>query len=117
MFTLYYSPGSASWVVHWLLIDLDLPHQLRRLDLSAGEQKTTEYLALNPQGVVPTMLVDGQPVSAQTLDGQYAADFVDISYDLPPSLTEGKDSIRVRFEPDPGHTAGPVFGLRLVKIV
>ncbi|HPE49449.1 MAG TPA: glycoside hydrolase family 127 protein [Hyphomonas sp.] len=63
------------------------------------------------------ILVDGQPVAAQTLDGQYAADFVDISYDLPPSLTEGKDSIRVRFEPDPGHTAGPVFGLRLVKIV
>ena len=62
MFTLYFSPGSASWVVHWLLIDLELPHQLRRLDLSAGQQKSTEYLALNPQGVVPTMLVDGQPV-------------------------------------------------------
>ena len=62
MFTLNFSPGSASWVVHWLLIDLELPHQLRRLDLSAGQQKSTEYLALNPQGVVPTMLIDGQPV-------------------------------------------------------
>jgi glutathione S-transferase len=62
MYTLYYSPGAASLVVHWLLIDLGLPHELRRLDLAAGEHKRADYLALNPNGVVPTLLVDGEPV-------------------------------------------------------
>ncbi len=62
MYTLYYSPGAASWVLHWLLIDLELPYELRRLDLAAGEQKQPEYLAINPLGVVPTLLVDGQPL-------------------------------------------------------
>src|SRR3546814_1147470 len=28
MHTLYYSPGAASMVVHWLLIELAIPHQL-----------------------------------------------------------------------------------------
>lgn len=62
MYTLYYAPGAASLVVHWLLIELDAPHALRRLDLQAGEQKRPEYLALNPNGVVPTLLIDGVPV-------------------------------------------------------
>lgn len=63
MYTLYFSPGTASLVVHWLLIELDQPHELRRLDLAAGEHKRPEYLALNPAGVVPTLLIDGRPVS------------------------------------------------------
>ena len=63
MHTLYYSPGAASMAVHWLLIELELPHELHRLDLAAGEQKQREYLTLNPSGVVPTLVIDGQPFS------------------------------------------------------
>jgi glutathione S-transferase len=62
MYTLYYSPGSASLVVHWLLIDIGAPHTLQRLDLGAREHKRPEYLALNPNGVVPTLVIDGFPV-------------------------------------------------------
>lgn len=60
--TLYYSPGAASLVVHWLLIELDEPYELRLVDTSAGQQKRPEYLALNPNGVVPTLVVDGRPM-------------------------------------------------------
>lgn len=63
MYALYYSPGAASLVVHWLLIELDVPHELRRLNLQEGEHKRADYLALNPNGVVPTLIVDGQPVA------------------------------------------------------
>jgi len=59
MHTLYFSPGAASLVVHWLLIELDIPHELRQLDLAAGEHKQPEYLALNPAGVVPTLVIAG----------------------------------------------------------
>ena len=61
MDTLYYAPGAASLVVHWLLIELDIPHALKLVDTSAGQQKSPEYLAINPNGVVPTLVLDGTP--------------------------------------------------------
>ena len=63
MHALYYAPGAASLLVHWLLIELDVPHELRRVDLQAREQKQADYLALNPAGVVPTLVVDGRPMT------------------------------------------------------
>jgi glutathione S-transferase len=63
MLTLYYAPGTASLVVHWLLIELDLPHELRLVDFDSRQQKSADYLALNPNGVVPTLLIDGEPVA------------------------------------------------------
>lgn len=59
---LYYSSGTASTIVHWLLIELGLEHELRLVDLAAGEHKQPDYLRLNPAGVVPTLLIDGEPV-------------------------------------------------------
>lgn len=59
--TLYYSPGAASLVVHWLLLELALPHSLALVDTKAGAQKQPDYLALNPNGVVPTLAIDGRP--------------------------------------------------------
>jgi len=62
MYSLYYAPGAASLVVHWLLIELGVPHELRLVDTKAGQQKSPEYLALNPNGVVPTLIDEnGQP--------------------------------------------------------
>ena len=61
MNVLYYAPGSASLLVHWLLIELDAPFELRLVDTAAKQQKTPEYLALNPNGVVPTLVIDGKP--------------------------------------------------------
>lgn len=62
MLKLFYSPGAASLVVHWLLIELDVPHELRLLDFATREHKSADYLKINPNGVVPTLLVDGEPV-------------------------------------------------------
>jgi len=74
MTTLYYSPSSAALVVHWLLIDLEVPHTLHKLDLDAGEQKQPAYLAINPAGVVPTLVVDGQPLCEAAAIALYLAD-------------------------------------------
>lgn len=59
---LYYAPGAASMLVHWLLLELDIPHELHLVDTSGGAQKRPEYLALNPHGVVPTLIHAGQPM-------------------------------------------------------
>jgi glutathione S-transferase len=63
MITLHYAPSTASLVVHWLLIELDVPHTLRALDLEAREHKAPEYLAINPAGVVPTLVIDGEVIT------------------------------------------------------
>ncbi|HQX65169.1 MAG: glutathione S-transferase family protein [Xanthomonadales bacterium] len=62
MLTLYYSPGSASMVVHLAMLELDLAHELRLVDFDSRAQKDPEYLRLNPNGVVPTLIIDGAPV-------------------------------------------------------
>ena len=63
MTTLYTAPGAAGLVVHWLLIELGVPHELRLLDFAKKEQKSPEYLKLNPAGVVPTLVLDGNPMT------------------------------------------------------
>ncbi len=62
MYTLYYMPGAASLAVHWLLLETGAPHELRRVDGDAREHKQAAYLKLNPNGVVPTLLLDGEPM-------------------------------------------------------
>jgi glutathione S-transferase len=61
MYTLYHSPGSASMLVHLTLLEIGAPHTLQRVNLDDGEQRSAAYLALNPNGVVPTLVVDGTP--------------------------------------------------------
>lgn len=63
MYTLYGSPSTAGTAIHWLLLELGVPFEARLLDFDKGEHKTAEYLALNPDGVVPTLIVDGAPVT------------------------------------------------------
>lgn len=58
MLKLYYANPSRAIRPRWLLEEIGTPYELVRLDLDAGEQKRPEYLAINPNGTVPT-LVDG----------------------------------------------------------
>jgi len=61
MYILYYSPGTASMAVHQALIETGAVHELRAVDFDAREQKSADYLRLNPNGMVPTLVVDGAP--------------------------------------------------------
>ena len=61
VYTLYYSPGSASMVVHLALLEIGAPFRLVRLDFERDEQHGAEYLKLNPRGQVPTLVIDGRP--------------------------------------------------------
>lgn len=63
MYTLYYSPATASMVVHLALLEIGAPHELRLVDFEKGAQRDPEYLKLNPQGVVPTLVIDGRPMN------------------------------------------------------
>ncbi|WP_431856722.1 glutathione S-transferase family protein [Azospirillum sp.] len=61
MTTLYLIPSSAAMAPHILLREIGAPFELVVLDRERGEHRTAEYLKLNPNGRVPT-LVDGDLV-------------------------------------------------------
>jgi GST-like protein len=60
--TFYYTPQSSAGRVLCSLLELGIPFEKVTLDLRAGDQKKPEFLALNPNGQVPTIVLDGTPV-------------------------------------------------------
>ena len=60
--TLYAAPMSSAIPVVHAIEELGVPHELVLLDLQAGDQKKPDFLALNPNGKVPTLVVDGTPM-------------------------------------------------------
>jgi hypothetical protein len=56
--------------------------------------------------------VDGVRIASQTLKPDKPV-FFEVDYPIPEALTRGKQSVEIRFEPEPGSTAGPVFGCRI----
>lgn len=65
-YTLFYSPGAASFAVHWMLFELNTPFTAQLVDIKSGNQRSPDYLSLNPVGRVPTLIVDGKPVTEST---------------------------------------------------
>ncbi len=61
MYTLYYGRGAASLAIHAALKEIGVPYDLVAIDLDGGQQRSAEYLRINPQGKVPTLLIDGKP--------------------------------------------------------
>ncbi|MBL8670241.1 MAG: glutathione S-transferase family protein [Alphaproteobacteria bacterium] len=47
---------------HAALEEIGAPYELKLLDTAKGEHKRPEYLKLNPNGRVPTLLADGKPI-------------------------------------------------------
>lgn len=64
MYTLYWSPFAASMAPHAALEEIDSDYALRRVDLS--KPREAAYLALNPTGRVPTLVVGDNLVVAET---------------------------------------------------
>ena len=63
MLTLFFSPGSSSMAVHIALHEIGVDFERRLVSLAKGEQHKPEYLAVNPEAKVPTLLIDGRPLT------------------------------------------------------
>ena len=62
---LHYFPGNASLIPHILLEELGESFELLYVDRTKSAQKSTAYLKLNPNGLIP-VLVDGEFVLYET---------------------------------------------------
>lgn len=56
MDTFYFAPGTCSLAVHIALEEAGASFQAVRVDLAQGQQRTPDYLRLNPKGRVPMLL-------------------------------------------------------------
>src|SRR5882724_11578363 len=73
-FVLYNAPQSTcSQRVRFVLNAKKLPFEEVKLDLLAGDQLKPDYLALNPNGVVPTLVHDGTVV----IDSSVIIEYID----------------------------------------
>ncbi|NOG73456.1 glutathione S-transferase family protein [Roseicella sp. DB1501] len=63
MLTLYLAPGSSSMAPHIALREVDARFEIRALSFARRENRSPDYLAINPEGKVPTLLVEGRPLT------------------------------------------------------
>ncbi len=61
------------------------------------------------------VLVDGTKIATQTLNLNAPDRFFDAVYPIPAELTRDKNRVTVRFQAHPGHLAGGVFGIRMLR--
>ena len=59
MLQLHYFPGNASLIVHLVLEEIGAPFTLKHVDRANGAHKSPEYLAMNPNGLIPVLVDDG----------------------------------------------------------
>lgn len=63
MMTLFLAPGSSSMAAHIALREVGAAFEARPLSFAQRENRTPEFLALNPEGKVPLLLTPDGPLT------------------------------------------------------
>ena len=74
MYTLYYMPGRANLAPHIVLQETGTRYRLELVDFEKQAQRSLEYLTLNPNGRVPTLIEDGFVMYEAAAITMYIAD-------------------------------------------
>jgi glutathione S-transferase len=60
MLTFYFSPGSSAMATHIALHEVGAQFEAKYVPLHRNDNRLPDYLALNPEGKVPTLAIDGR---------------------------------------------------------
>jgi glutathione S-transferase len=58
MLTLYYAPNTCALATHLALEHAGAPYELVRIDFASQQQRSPDYLKLNPKGRVPALVTE-----------------------------------------------------------
>lgn len=72
--TLYHAAGACSMVPYAALESIGTAYELKAISFKDNQQKSPEYLGLNPHGQVPLLLVDGQKIEQVVAICSYLAE-------------------------------------------
>lgn len=73
MLTLYYAPGTCALATHLALEYAGAQYETVRLDFAAQQQRSPDYLKVNPKGRVPALVTDRGIVTETPALLQYVA--------------------------------------------
>lgn len=62
-FTLHFAPNTCARVPLIALHQIGCPYNLEVVAFMNGDHRSPDYLALNPKGKVPTLVIDGRPLT------------------------------------------------------
>jgi glutathione S-transferase len=85
--TFYHAPNSRSATTRLLLEELGAPYTLHPLNFATGDNRKPDYMAVNPMGKVPAIVVDGALVTETVAIFIYLSDLFPAA-GLAPSLTD-----------------------------
>ncbi|CAN7663197.1 maleylacetoacetate isomerase [Rhizobium rhizogenes] len=88
-----YWRSSASYRVRIALNMLGIDYKTVSINLLEGEQRKPDYLALNPQGLVPTLVIDGRILTQSLSIIEYLAELRPESGLLPSDIA-GRQHVR-----------------------
>ena len=71
---LYGGARSRASIIKWYLEEKNIPYEFILLDLQAGDQQKPEYVKLNPNKVVPTLIHDETVVIESNVICEYLDD-------------------------------------------
>lgn len=80
-----------------------------------GNTLICTYWGMDNRGRNFDIQVDGQTIATEDLNKYKASKFYDISYKIPEKLTKGRSAVVIKFVPKPQHSAGPLYGSRIVR--
>ena len=63
MLTLYFAPGSSSMAVHIALHEIGVAFEGKPMSFKSNDLRSPTFLALNPEGKVPTLVIGGRPLT------------------------------------------------------
>ena len=63
MLTLYFAPGASSMAPHIALHEIAAPFAAVAVSFRNNETRGADFLAVNPEGKVPTLLIDGRALT------------------------------------------------------
>ena len=66
MYTLYHQDGTRSGAALLVLEEGGLDYDLRHIDITADEHRSENFLAVNPRGLIPTLVTDSGEIICET---------------------------------------------------
>ncbi|MGJ3233232.1 MAG: glutathione S-transferase family protein [Oceanicaulis sp.] len=72
--TVWHGPNTRSTGTVWLLEELGVPYELRKVDVFGGETREAPYLAINPAGKVPAIRHKGKVIGEMAAISLYLCD-------------------------------------------
>lgn len=82
-FVLHHHPQSRAQRILWLLEEAGAPYELVPHDLEAGTHKSPEFLKLNPDGKIPTLIDRGPDGTANVVVTESAAIVIHVADAVP----------------------------------